>query len=351
MPGVHYPRRYAPGPHDVAMQILVTGTAGFIGFHLARRLLREGHRVTGVDSFVPYYDLRLKEARHALLEAEPGYRGHRADLADPAVVEGMLAEAAPEVVVHLAAQAGVRYALEHPESYIASNIQATFNILDGLKRRPAKHLLIASTSSAYGANEAMPFREQDPAVTPLNIYSASKLATEQMAHAYAHLWKQPITAFRFFTVYGPWGRPDMAFFKFTRAILRGEPIDVYNHGRMERDFTYIDDIVEAIARLIPAVPEPGRPACTGDTLSPVAPFRLVNIGNGQPVQLLDFIAAIERAAGRAAIRNLMPMQPGDVTRTWADTTLLRALTGFTPATPVEDGVAAFVAWYRDFHGA
>ncbi|MBX9699615.1 MAG: SDR family NAD(P)-dependent oxidoreductase [Acetobacteraceae bacterium] len=332
------------------MQILVTGSAGFIGFHLARRLLREGHQVTGIDSFVPYYDLRLKEARHALLEAEPGYTGHRADLADPAVVERLLAESAPEIVVHLAAQAGVRYALEHPESYIASNIQATFNLIEGLRRRPARHLLIASTSSAYGANESMPFRERDAAATPLNIYSASKLATEHMAHAYAHLWKQPITAFRFFTVYGPWGRPDMAFFKFTRAILRGEPIDIYNHGRMERDFTYIDDIVEAIVRLIPAVPEPGRPAHAEDTLSPVATYRLFNIGNGQPVQLLDFVAAIERAAGREAIRNMMPMQPGDVTRTWADTRLLRALTGFAPATAVQDGVAAFVQWYCEYHG-
>ncbi len=333
------------------MNILVTGSAGFIGFHLARRLLREGHRVTGVDCFVPYYDLRLKEARHALLEAEPAYRGHRADLAEPGVTERLLEEAEPEIVVHLAAQAGVRYALEHPESYIASNIQASFHLLEALRRRPARHLLIASTSSAFGANESMPFRERDAAATPLNIYSASKLATEHMAHAYAHLWKQPITAFRFFTVYGPWGRPDMAFFKFTAKILKGEPIDIYNHGRMERDFTFIDDIVEAIIRLIPTVPEPGRPAGDFDSLSPVAPYRLVNIGNGQPVQLLDFIAAIERAAGREAIRNMMPMQPGDVTRTWADTTLLRALTGFAPTTDVVDGVAAFVDWYRDFYRA
>lgn len=333
------------------MRILVTGSAGFIGFHLARRLLREGHQVTGVDSFVPYYDLRLKEARHALLEAEPGFRGHRADLADPAVVERVLAEAEPEIVVHLAAQAGVRYALEHPESYIGSNIQASFNLLEGLRRRPVRHLLLASTSSAYGANGSMPFRERDAAATPLNIYSASKLATEHMAHAYAHLWRQPITAFRFFTVYGPWGRPDMAFFKFTARILKGEPIDIYNHGRMERDFTYIDDIIEAIIRLIPAAPEPGRPVGDCDSLSPVAPYRLVNIGNGQPVPLLDFVAAIERAAGRQAIRNMLPMQPGDVVRTWADTTLLRRLTGFAPATSVEEGIAAFVAWYREFHGA
>ena len=345
----HY-RAITPGPH-ARMQILVTGSAGFIGFHLARRLLREGHLVTGIDSFVPYYDLRLKEARHALLEAEPGFRGLRLDLAAPGVVDAALQEAAPEIVVHLAAQAGVRYALEHPETYIASNIQATFNLLEGMRRRPARHLLIASTSSAFGASQAMPFRERDASATPLNIYSASKLATEHMAHAYAHLWNQPITAFRFFTVYGPWGRPDMAFFKFTAKILRGEPIDIYNHGRMERDFTYVDDIIEAIARLIPVVPEPGRTVGASDSLSPVAPYRLVNIGNGRPVQLLDFIAAIEAAAGKKAIRNMMPMQPGDVTRTWADTTLLQALTGFAPSTDVRDGVAAFVAWYREFYRA
>jgi UDP-glucuronate 4-epimerase len=332
------------------MKILVTGSAGFIGFHLARRLLRDGHAVTGVDAFIPYYDLRLKEARHALLEAEPRFTGHRADLTDPAAADALLAESEPDIVVHLAAQAGVRHALEHPESYIASNIQGSFHLLEALRRRPGlRHLLMASTSSAYGANEAMPFREGDAAATPLNMYSASKLATEHMAHAYAHLWRLPITAFRFFTVYGPWGRPDMAFFKFTAKILRDEPIDIYNHGRMERDFTYVDDIVEAIVRLIEAVPEPGRPVGMVDTLSPVAPYRLVNIGNGQPVQLLEFVAAIERAAGRAAQRNLMPMQPGDVTRTWADTTLLRALTGFAPATPVQDGVNAFVSWYREFY--
>jgi UDP-glucuronate 4-epimerase len=332
------------------MQILVTGSAGFIGFHLARRLLRDGHTVTGVDSFVPYYDLRLKEARHALLAAEPGFRGHRIDLAEPAGIAALVADTRPDIVVHLAAQAGVRYALEHPESYIACNIQGTFHLLEALRRHPARHLLLASTSSAFGANERMPFHEADAVATPLNMYSASKLATEHMAHAHAHLWRQPITAFRFFTVYGPWGRPDMAFFKFTAAILRGEPIDIYNHGQMERDFTFIDDIVEAIARLIPTAPEAGRPYGPADPLSPVAPFRLVNIGNGQPVPLLEFVAAIEAAAGRPAIRNMMPMQPGDVTRTWADTSVLRALTGFTPATPVAAGIAAFVAWYREFYG-
>ncbi len=353
-PGQPQPQRLGVAAMSGAargMRILVTGSAGFIGFHLSRRLLAEGHQVTGLDSFIPYYDPRLKESRHRLLEATPGYTGHRLDMADAAALEAVVAGAAPEVVVHLAAQAGVRYALEHPETYVASNIQGSFNLLESVRRRPVRHLLLASTSSAYGANRDMPFREGQAAATPLTIYSASKLAMEHMAHAYAHLWGQPTTAFRFFTVYGPWGRPDMAFFKFTAAILRGEPIEVYNHGKMERDFTYIDDIVEAIVRLIPAVPEVGRPVAEADTLSPAAPFRLVNIGNGSPVPLMEFIAAIERAAGRPAECLMRPMQPGDVTATWADTGLLQALTGFRPATGVEEGVRAFVAWYRDYHGA
>jgi UDP-glucuronate 4-epimerase len=332
------------------MRILVTGSAGFIGFHLARRLLQQGHEVTGVDAFIPYYDPKLKEDRHRLLEATPGYAGHRMDMADAPALERVMAAAAPEVVVHLAAQAGVRHALEHPETYVSSNIQGSFNLLEAVRRRPVRHLLLASTSSAYGANREMPFQETQAAATPLTIYSASKLAMEHMAHAYAHLWNQPTTAFRFFTVYGPWGRPDMAFFKFTDAILQGRPIEVYNHGQMERDFTYIDDLVEAIRRLIDVVPEAGKPVMAGDSLSPVGPYRLVNIGNGSPVPLMEFIDAIERATGREATRLLRPMQPGDVTATWADTSLLHALTGFRPSTKVEDGVRAFVAWYRDYFG-
>lgn len=329
------------------MRILITGSAGFIGFHLARRLLTAGHHVTGLDAFIPYYDPRLKEARHRLLEAFPGYDGHRVDLTDASALERVVEAAGAEVVVHLAAQAGVRHALEHPETYVASNIQGSFHLLEALRRRPARHLLIASTSSAYGAATEMPFRETQAAATPLTIYAASKLAMEHMAHSYAHLWGQPITAFRFFTVYGPWGRPDMAFFKFTEAILEGRPIEVYNHGRMQRDFTYVDDLVEAIVRLIPVVPEVGKPVAAEDSLSPAAPYRLVNIGLGHPVPLMAFIDAIEQAAGREAVRLLRPMQPGDVPATWADTRLLRALTGFQPSTRIEEGVAAFVAWYRD----
>lgn len=331
------------------MKILVTGSAGFIGFHLAQRLLDEGHSVTGIDAMVPYYDPRLKEARHARLARHAGFRPLLFDLADAARTAAVVAEEAPEVVVHLAAQAGVRYALEHPETYIHNNVVATYALLEACRAHPPRHLLMASTSSAYGANQTMPFHETDTATTPLNIYAATKMATEHIGHCYAHLWHQPITMFRFFTVYGPWGRPDMAFFKFTDAILRGRPIDIYNHGRMERDFTYIDDLVEAITRLIPCVPVAAQAVAPGDSISPVAPFRVVNIGNARPVQLLEFIAEIERATGRPAIRNMMDMQPGEVLKTWADSSLLHALTGYRPTTDVATGVAAFVAWFRDHY--
>ncbi len=332
------------------MKTLVTGSAGFIGFHLARRLLAEGHEVVGIDAMVPYYDLTLKEARHRLLAQSPGFRPLILDLADAGRLGAVMAEETPDVLVHLAAQAGVRYALEHPESYIHNNVVASYAVMEACRHHPVEHLLVASTSSAYGANMSMPFRETDAVATPLNIYAATKLATENIAHSYAHLWNQPTTAFRFFTVYGPWGRPDMALFKFTDAILRGRPIDVYNHGLMERDFTYVDDLVEAILRLVPCRPEIGKPVGPGDSLSPVAPYRLVNIGNANPVRLLEFIAAIERATGRAAERNLMDMQPGEVLKTWADSGLLQALTGYRPTTDVTTGVARFVEWFREYYG-
>jgi UDP-glucuronate 4-epimerase len=331
------------------MKILVTGSAGFIGFHLSRRLLEAGHAVAGIDALVPYYDVRLKQARHARLEREAGFTPHIFDLAYAPRLAEVLRQEAPEVVVHLAAQAGVRYALEHPESYVHNNLVATSTLLEAIRHQPVRHLLMASTSSVYGANTAMPFRETDAVATPLNIYAATKLATEHIGHSYAHLRQQPITMFRFFTVYGPWGRPDMAFFKFTDAILAGRPIDIYNHGRMERDFTYVDDLVEAIARLIPCVPQAGAPVAPVDSLSPVAPFRVVNIGNASPVQLLDFIAEIERATGRKAQRNMLPMQPGEVLKTWANSSLLEALTGYRPATGIAAGIAAFVAWYREHY--
>jgi UDP-glucuronate 4-epimerase len=335
---------------DRFMKVLVTGSAGFIGFHVARRLLAAGHAVAGIDALVPYYDVRLKQARHAQLARSPGFTAHIFDLTEAETLTQVMAEEAPEVVIHLAAQAGVRYALEHPETYIHANVVGTYTLLEACKARPVRHLLMASTSSAYGANSAMPFRETDTVSTPLNIYAATKVATEQIGHSYASLWRQPITMFRFFTVYGPWGRPDMAFFKFTDAILNGRTIDIYNHGRMERDFTYIDDLVEAILRLVDCVPRAGDKVAEYDSISSVAPFRIVNIGNAEPVQLLDFIAEIERACGRDAIRNLMAMQPGEVLKTWADTSLLQALTGYQPSTDVRTGVTAFVAWYRDYAG-
>ena len=337
------------------MRILITGSAGFIGFHVAHRLLADGHDVAGLDAFVPYYDVSLKERRHAILEQDARFVPHRVDLADAEAVRRAFAQARPEVVLHLAAQAGVRYAREHPETYVQSNMVGTFNLLEACRSgngadSPVRHLLFASTSSVYGVNTKMPFVETDGTATPLTIYSASKRAGELMAHSYAHLWGLPVTAFRFFTVYGPWGRPDMALFKFTDAALRDEPIEVYNEGRMERDFTYIDDLVESIVRLIPAVPQPGVAAHPNDSVSPVAPFRAVNIGNGTPVPLLRFIAELERAVGRPIRRRLLPMQPGDIPKTWADTGLLEALTGYRPSTPVSEGIGRFVAWYREYYG-
>ena len=331
------------------MKFLVTGSAGFIGFHLCRRMLRDGHAVAGLDAMVPYYDVRLKEARHAILGEHAAFRPHLLDMAEADALRGAVEAEAPEVVLHLAAQAGVRYALEHPESYVRNNVVATHALLEACRRHPVRHLLLASTSSAYGANASMPFRETDAAATPLNIYAASKLAAEHLCHSHAHLWKQPVTAFRFFTVYGPWGRPDMAPFRFTEAVLRGEPIAVHNHGRMERDFTYVDDLVEAVVRLVGAPPEAGRRVTECDSVSPAAPFRVVNIGNAQPVPLLAFIAEIERATGCEAKREMRDMHPGEVVKTWTDTSLLRALTGYRPGTPVGPGVDAFVAWFRNHY--
>ncbi len=334
------------------MRVLVTGTAGFIGFHLARRLLAEGHEVVGVDAMTAYYDVALKRRRLAVLNQSPGFRQHEFAIEDGTRFEDLAGEANPEIVVHLAAQAGVRYSVENPRAYIDANVVGTFNVLQACRAHPVRHLLLASTSSAYGANDAIPFRETDRAVHPVSLYAATKLATEHMAHAYSHLWSIPTTAFRFFTVYGPWGRPDLAPFLFVSKVLAGEPIDVFNDGKSERDFTYVDDLVEGIARLVPCIPpRPGDEAdpVPGDTLSPVAPFRVVNIGGGRPVNLMDFVAAVEAATGRTAERRYRPMPPGDVERTFASTDLLEALTGYRPATPLRDGIAAFVAWYREHY--
>jgi UDP-glucuronate 4-epimerase len=331
------------------MRFLITGSAGFIGFHLARRLLDEGHAVAGLDNFSAYYDVALKEARNAELERRAGFTLRRASLEDRAALERAWDAAEPEVVVHLAAQAGVRYSIDHPETYVASNLIGHFNLLECARRRPVRHLLAASTSSVYGANTEMPFRETDAVAHPLTLYAATKGAGELMAHSYSHLFGIPTTMFRFFTVYGPWGRPDMALFKFARAMLAGEPIEVFGEGRMSRDFTYIDDLVEAVVRLVDAVP--GKtPAGPHDTLSPAAPFRVVNIAGGSPQGLMDYIAALEAALGRPAEKRMLPMQDGDVPATYASAELLQALTGYRPATPVGEGVRAFVDWYLERYG-
>jgi len=331
------------------MRYLVTGSAGFIGYHLCRRLLDDGHEVWGYDGFTSYYDIALKEARNAQLTRRNGFHAARAMLEDADALARVWHESRPEVVVHLAAQAGVRYSLENPRSYVESNLVGTFNILELLRAFPVRHFLFASTSSVYGANTRMPFRETDHTVHPLTIYAASKAAGELMAHSYSHLWNIPTTAFRFFTVYGPWGRPDMALFKFTRAIIAGEPIDVYNGGDMRRDFTFVGDLVEAAVRLAAHPPERDAAVSNADTLSPAAPYRAVNIGGGSPVALGDFIAAIEAAVGRKAIRRDLPMQPGDVPATFAAADLLRDITGYVPDTPLAVGVRAFVDWYREHY--
>ena len=334
-----------------ARKIFVTGSAGFVGFHLAKALLDEGFAVQGYDGMTPYYDPQLKIARHALLRAYPQFSATEAMLEDVESLAAAIANFDPDVIVHLAAQAGVRYSLEEPRAYVETNIVGTFNVLECARANKVDHLLMASTSSVYGANTQMPFTETDKADTPLTIYAATKKATEAMGHAYAHLHSLPTTMFRFFTVYGPWGRPDMAYFKFTRAILAGEPIDIYNNGDMWRDFTYVGDLVRGIRLLMDAVPGGPETAVDGDSLSAAAPFRVVNIGNSDKVRLLDFIAALEAALDRKAVRNMMPMQTGDMQATWADASLLRALTGYQPATELHDGVARFVEWYREYHAS
>ncbi|MBF9059497.1 NAD-dependent epimerase/dehydratase family protein [Rhodobacterales bacterium HKCCSP123] len=332
---------------------LVTGAAGFIGYHLSVRLLAEGWEVIGLDALTDYYDVRLKERRQAMLLQSAGFRAVNARIETPGLLHDLMDEERPDAVIHLAAQAGVRYSIDHPESYVEANLVGTFRLLEAMRAFPPAHSLLASTSSVYGANSEMPYAETQKADTQMSFYAATKKANEAMAHSYAHLYDLPVTMFRFFTVYGPWGRPDMALFKFTRAILEGNPIDVYNHGDMSRDFTYVDDLVDGIVRLIDVVPpRPGTAAdvTAGDSLSPVAPFRIVNIGNSEPVRLLDFIEAIETATGTSSEKRFMEMQPGDVPATWADATLLKSLTGDAPKTPVSEGVARFVAWYRDYHG-
>ncbi len=331
------------------MRYFITGTAGFIGFHLARRLLQDGHEVAGFDGMTAYYNLRLKEARHAALAQFPSFRPTLAMLEDRAALVKAMIDFQPDVIIHLAAQAGVRYSLENPKAYLDSNLIGSWNILELAKTLKVGHLMLASTSSVYGANPEVPFRETDRADEPLTFYAATKKATELMAHSYSHLYRVPTTAFRFFTVYGPWGRPDMALFKFVKAMIEDREIEVYGEGKMSRDFTYIDDLVDSIIDLSRIAPsEENRvEGSVKDTLSHQAPFRVVNIGGGQPVGLLDFIEVIESVMGKPAKRKMLPMQQGDVPRTYASPDLLVALTGRKPETGVDTGVRRFVEWYLE----
>ncbi|GJD36173.1 NAD-dependent epimerase [Methylobacterium aerolatum] len=335
-----------------APRILVTGAAGFIGFHVAQRLLREGRAVTGLDNVNAYYDPALKEARLAQLGG-PGYAFHRIDLCDGPALDAVFREGRFACVVHLAAQAGVRYSITDPQAYAASNLTGFLHVLEGCRRHGVGHLIYASSSSVYGAVTAKPFSIHQNVDHPVSLYAATKKANELMAHSYSHLYRLPTTGLRFFTVYGPWGRPDMALWLFTRAILAGEPIDVFNGGRMRRDFTYVDDVVEAIGRLIDR-PAAADPAWSGDAPDPgtsSAPYRLYNIGNSEPVELTEMVAILEEKLGRRAEKNILPMQPGDVPETFADVADLARDVGFSPRTSLADGIGRFVDWYRAYHRA
>ncbi len=333
------------------MHYLVTGMAGFIGFHVAERLLAAGHQVTGLDNLNDYYDVNLKLSRLALLQAKPAFNFVQGDLADRSLVASLFAQEQFQRVIHLGAQAGVRYSLENPHAYADANLVGHLNILEGCRQQKIEHLLYASSSSVYGLNRKTPFSTDDSVDHPVSLYAATKKANELMSHSYAHLYGLPCTGLRFFTVYGPWGRPDMALFKFTKSILAGQPIDVYNFGEMKRDFTFIDDIAEAIIRLADVIPQPNA-AWTVESGSPAessAPYRVYNIGNSQPVELKTFIHELEKALGVPAQMNLLPLQPGDVLETSADTSALEAVIGFKPQTPLAQGLGQFVRWYRAFY--
>ena len=330
-------------------RIFVTGTAGFIGFHLAQRLLADGHVVTGYDGVTDYYDVSLKRARLALLAEQPNFTFVEAMLEDGARLKQALAESGAQWVFHLGAQAGVRYSIEHPQSYVQSNLVGTSNLLEAARETPPEHLIFASTSSVYGGNTKIPFAETDRADSPVSLYAATKKSGEAMVHSYSHLWGIAATSVRFFTVYGPWGRPDMALFKFVSAMQQDKAIDIYGEGKMRRDFTYVDDLVDALVRLAGTPPVKGKPV-KGDSLSAVAPYRVVNIAGGQPSELMAFVAAVENAMGRKAKHNMLPMQQGDVVATQSDTALLHELIGVLPETPIEVGVARFVEWYRHYYG-
>jgi len=333
------------------MQILVTGAAGFIGFHVCTRLLERGDTVLGLDNLNSYYDVGLKQARLAQLAMLPGFRFVKADLADRTAIAGLFSSETFDTVINLAAQAGVRYSLENPHVYVDSNLVGFINLLEGCRQSRVKHLVYASSSSVYGANTTVPFSVHQNVDHPISLYAATKKANELMAHSYASLYNLPVTGLRLFTVYGPWGRPDMAYFSFTRAILEDRPIDVFNHGKMQRDFTYIDDITEGIIRVAdcPATPDPAWSGASPDPASSFAPYRIYNIGNNQPVELLRFIEILEQQLGRTAHMNFLPCQAGDVPATCAEIGDLMAGTGFKPATSIEDGIRRFVQWYRIYY--
>ena len=339
--------------HNKQKTALVTGAAGFIGYHISNRLLDEGWRVIGLDCMSDYYDVSLKEQRENLLRKFASYRSIHEKVESPSVLMDLFKSERPDVVIHLAAQAGVRYSIENPRAYLESNIIGTFELLEAARAYPPEHMLLASTSSAYGANEDMPYQETGKADHQMSFYAATKKSTENMAHSYAHLFGIPITMFRFFTVYGPWGRPDMALFKFTKSIISGELIEVYNHGNMSRDFTYIDDVVNGVRLFIDVVPQATELSEDNvnvvDSKSKVAPFRVVNIGNSRPANLLDLIDALEKSIGIKAMKRYMSMQSGDVTSTWADTSLWECLTGYKPQTDFQTGVEKFVNWYRHYY--
>lgn len=334
------------------MKILLTGCAGFIGMHAAKRLLNRGDEVIGIDNFTPYYDITLKHQRLNQIKSHPNFRFVEADLVEIATVEAALKDWRPDAILHLAAQPGVRYSIDHPHVYAQSNLVAFLNVLEWARHWQVKHLAYASSSSVYGANSKLPFAESDPVDHPISLYAATKRANELMAHTYSHLYAIPTTGLRFFTVYGPWGRPDMAPFKFVDAILNGRPIEIYNHGKQMRDFTYVDDIVESVVRCLDR-----PPAASTSHNEPLhcdkswAPYRVFNIGNSDPVQLMDFVQSIETAVGIEAVKVMQPAQPGDVSATFADTTALQEWIGFVPATPLSKGMAEFVNWYKNYYNA
>jgi UDP-glucuronate 4-epimerase len=332
-------------------RILVTGAAGFVGYFISRALLAREDEVVGVDNLTPYYDVTLKADRLTRLSMRPGFKFQRVDLADRDATANLFSTVQPDLVVHMAAQAGVRYSLTNPGAYTESNLVGFGTVLEGCRKAGVRHLVFASSSSVYGANVKIPFSESDNVDHPVSLYAATKRANELMAHTYSHLYQLPATGLRFFTVYGPWGRPDMAYFKFTKAILEGEPIDLYNHGQMRRDFTYIDDVVEGVVRTLDAIPAPNPDwdAKTADPATSSAPYQIFNIGNNQPVELSRFVEVLEQVLGKTATKNLVPIQPGDVPETYADISRLEAAIGFRPTTTIEDGLAKFVEWYRDYY--